>query len=134
MWLLILFFLICVAQIAHADVYVVINPAGNVYSISNQNDAVIPSGYKLTVMKGKNIQDLPISGAPQLYNFSNGAFTLNKSALSAQQAQQASAQATEDARTQAKLSAIQKLTDAITKVNPSDVLTNDELQAILPSN
>lgn len=134
MLLFIVLILLSMVPMVYADVYVITDPNGSVYSISDVNDAVIPSGYKLTVMKGKNIKDLPISGDTQLYNFNNGGFNLNNKAFLARQAVQKQMAADADARAQAKLSAIKKLTDAITKVNPSDVLTNEELQAILPSN
>lgn len=119
--------------VARADVYVVTNPQGLVYSLSDQNDAVIPSGYKLTVMKGQNISNLPITGNPQLYNFNNGAFTINTAAVTAQQNAQTQAIAAQQARDAAKASALEKLTDAITKVDVNDVLTNSEMQALLPS-
>jgi len=119
--------------LAHADVYVVTNPQGGVYSISPQNDAVVPSGYKLTVMKGQNIQNLPITGDPQLYNFNNGGFTINAAAVTAQQNIQIQNTAAQEAAQSAKASALEKLTDAITKVDVNDVLTNSEVNALLSS-
>lgn len=124
--------LFLLGTIAQADVYVVTNQQGNVYSISPQNDAVIPSGYILTVMKGQNIQNLPITGNPQLYNFSNGGFTLNVTAVQASQASQQAVIAQQTAATNAKASAIAKLTDAISKVATQDVLTQSELDSLLP--
>jgi len=119
--------------IANADVYVVTNQQNNVYSLSSQNDAVVPSGYTLTVMSGKNIQDLPIVGSPQLYNFSNGSFTLNTAAVQAQNQAQVDAANIKAQMAQDKASAIAKLTDAINKVATQDVLTQQELEALLPS-
>lgn len=118
--------------VATADVYVVTKPDNSVYSISDQNDAVIPKGYKLTIMKGQNIQNLPISGSPQLYNFNNGAFTLNSTAVQAQQAAQTAAIANQTVQDNAKASAIAKLTDALSKISTEDVLTQNELEALLP--
>lgn len=125
--------LVCITSTALADVYVVTNSKGAVYSISNQNDAVIPQGYNLTVMKGQNIRNLPITGNPRLYNFSNGSFTLNPDAVISDQALQAKNIAEQQAKVAAKISAIEKLTDAISKVDVNDVLTNTEMQALLPS-
>lgn len=130
MWFLILLLL---TGIANADVYVVTNQQNNVYSVSSQNDAVIPSGYSMTVLKGQNIQNLPIVGNPQLYNFNNGGFTLNTAAVQAQQAAQSAAIASQTQQQQLQVSAIQKLTDAISKVATQDVLTQNELNALLPS-
>lgn len=50
----ILFFMLCVAlfcSVAKADIFVV-HKNGKVLSLSNQNDAVIPDGYKLDVIPG----------------------------------------------------------------------------------
>lgn len=129
-----MFFLIflLLTGIASADVYVVTNPQNGVYSLSSENDAVVPSGYTVTILKGQTIPNLPITGSPQLYNFSNGAFTLNTIAVQAQQAAQTAAIAQQTAVTQAKASAIAKLTDAISKVATEDVLTSQELEALLP--
>ena len=128
--LFLILFLFC--SIAHADIYVVTDSNNSVYSISDQNDAVIPKGYTLTIMKGQNIQNLPITGNPQLYNFINGGFTLNVTAVQAQQAAQTAAIAQQTATANAKASAIAKLTDAISKVATQDVLTQQELSSLLP--
>ena len=131
MWIL---FLLLLTGIANADVYVVTNSSHNVYSISDQNDAVVPGGYTMTIMHNQNINNLPISGSPQLYNFNNGSFTLNSTAVAAQQAAQAAAIAQQTASANAKLSAINKLTDALNKVASQDVLTQQEFAALLPGN
>ena len=119
---------------ANADVYVITASDNSVYSVSNQNDAIIPNGYTLTVLKGQTLSNLPISGNPQLYNFSKGAFTLNTTAVQNQQATQAAAIAAQTALVNAKASAIAKLTDAISKVSTADVLTTQEMEALLPGN
>ena len=129
MWL---FILLLMTGLAQADVYVVTNPQNGVYSISPQNDAVVPSGYTVTVLKGQSVQNLPITGRPQLYNFSNGGFTLNTTAVQAQQSAQEAAIAQQTATANAKASAIAKLTDAISKVATQDVLTQQELDSLLP--
>ena len=128
----ILFFLLLLTNIAQADVYVTTNQQGNVYDISNAPDAVVPSGYTRTLLKGQLIQNLPIVTPYQQYNFSNGNFTLNTTAVQAQQAAQTAAIASQTATAQAKASAIAKLTDAISKVATQDVLTQQELDSLLP--
>lgn len=129
MWIL---FLILMCGIANADVYVVTNSSTNVYAVSNQKDIVVPSGDTETVLKGQTISNLPITGNPQLYNFSNGAFALNATAVQVQQAAQEAAIATTTAEEKARASAIAKLTDAISRVATDDVLTQQEMGALLP--
>ena len=128
MWIL---FLLLLSGIANADVYVTTNQQGNVYDISNVPDAVVPSGYTRTLLKGQLIQNLPIVTPYQQYNFSNGNFTLNTTAVQAQQAAQTAAIAQQTAQANAKASAIAKLTDAISKVATQDVLTQQELDSLL---
>ena len=129
MWIL---FLLLMTGLAQADVYVTTNKQGNVYDISNAPDAVVPSGYTRTLLKGKLIQNLPIVTPYQQYNFSNGNFTLNTAAVQAAQAAQQAAIAQQTATANAKASAIAKLTDAISKVATQDVLTQSELDSLLP--
>ena len=135
MWIKILFIiLVCsITHLAIADVYVITDKTNAVYSISDQNDAILPAGDTLTVLKGQNIVNLPISGSPQLYTFNKGGFTLNATAVQAQQDAQKAAIANQKAALQAKESAIAKLTDALSKVNVNDVLTEQEMNALLPS-
>lgn len=130
MWFL---FLLLLTGLAQADVYVVTNQSNGVYSLSEQNDCVVPSGYRTTILRGQTISNLPISGSPQLYNFSNGAFTLNATAVTAQQAAQTADIAAQTAAANARASAIAKLTDAISKVATQDVLTQQEMEALLPN-
>lgn len=125
-------FLLLMCGLANADVYVVTNRSGNVYAISNQPDIVVPSGDSQTIIRGQIISNLPISGNPQLYNFINGSFILNSTAVQESQAQQEAEIAAQTAQDNAKASAIAKLTDAISKVSTEDVLTQQELSALLP--
>jgi len=99
MWLLILLFL---CGNAYADVYVTVNSQGNVYDISNMPDAVVPTGYTRTILKGQDISNLQIVQPYQNYNFANGNFTLNSTAVQAQQAAQATAIAAQTASATAK--------------------------------
>lgn len=130
MWFL---FLILMCSIANADVYVLTDSTTAVKGLSEQNDMVIPSGYKISILKGQTISNLPISGDSSLYNFNNGSFSLNTSAVQAQQAAQRLSIANQTATQNAQLSAIQKLTDAISKVASQDVLTQQEMRALLPN-
>lgn len=60
-----------------ADVYVITAPDKSVYSISEQNDAVIPDGYKKNIVKNKFIKDFPLDGDEKMYDFNGTKFTLN---------------------------------------------------------
>lgn len=118
---------------SRADVYVITDPNNNIYSLSEQNDAQMPKGYTRTVLRNQKISNLPITGDGSLYTFKGGAFTVNATAVQAQQTAQAQSLAAQQAAAAAKASAIAKLTDAISKVNTADVLTNQELNSLLSS-
>ncbi len=105
---------------AHADVYVATAPDNSVYGLSEQNDMVIPKGYTQTIIKG-TIANLPISGDAKLYDF-NGAFTLNKDRVQAQQAEQQATIAKQTAMDNAKASAMVKA--------KALGFTDDELKAV----
>lgn len=75
---MIFLFLLMMMGVAHADVYVITAPDKSVYSISEADDAVVPSGYKKDIVKNKKIKDLTVSlGEENLYDFNNGTFTVN---------------------------------------------------------
>lgn len=105
MWIL---FLLLMCSVSRADVYVITSQDNSIYSISEQDDAVFPNGYLKNIVKG-NISNLPISGSPQLYNFSNGSFTLNKDKVQAKQADKAKAISDQKSEDDARNSAIAKL-------------------------
>lgn len=75
MWIL---FLIFMCSIAQADVYVITAPDKSVYSLSEQDDAVLPDGYIKNIVPNKHISDLVVSmGEEKLYDFDKGTFILN---------------------------------------------------------
>lgn len=118
----IIIFLLLMCNIANADVYILTDSNNAVKGFSEQNDMVIPNGYKINILKGLTISNLPINGNPTLYNFSNGSFTLNTTAVQAQQAAQQADIASQTAKSQAKDSAISKL--------KALGLSDDEIKAI----
>lgn len=74
----VLLFLLLMCSVVRADVYVITAPDKSVYSLSEQDDAVIPQGYKKDIIKNKKIADLTVSmGEEKLYDFSGNKFTLN---------------------------------------------------------
>lgn len=72
-----IFFLMC--GLARADVYVITAPDKSVYSLSEQDDAVLPKGYSKNVIKNKGIKDLTVSmGEEKLYDFNGSKFSLDE--------------------------------------------------------
>lgn len=118
MWIL---FLLLMTGIAQAKVYVITAPDSSVYSVSEQDDAVIPKGYSKNIING-NISNLPISGEPSLYNFNKGAFTLNSGKVQARIIEQQKQIMLEADHQDKKGSAIVKLRGL--------GLTDDEIKAI----
>lgn len=106
MWILILF-LLCSPAIA--DVYVVTTPNHSVYSLSEENDAVVPDGYSKDVLKGRTIESLALHPVTSLYDYSNGQFTLNKNRVASKNAADQAAVQTQADLLSAKASAIAKL-------------------------
>lgn len=127
MWIL---FFILMTGLANADVYVMTDSNNAVVGLSEQNDMVVPVGNKVSTVKG-NISNLAINGDATMYDFNKGSFSINIAKVQAKQAADVQAVATQTASDSAKASAIAKLTDAISKVEPKDVLTDEEIQALL---
>lgn len=72
---LILFLLL--PTIVFADVYVVYNPSNDeVYSLSNQDDAVVPSGYEKKTVKG-NVEDYYAQSDAKDFKFKGNKIILN---------------------------------------------------------
>ena len=121
MWIL---FLILFCGVANADVYVITAPDKSVYSISEQDDAVIPSGYNKNVLAKKSIKDLTFNmGEEKMYDFSGSKFTLNATRVIAKNKAESDAIANENKKNTDKTSAITKLKTL--------GLTDDEINAIL---
>lgn len=105
----ILFILLLICTPVMADVYVITDKTDAVYSISERNDAVIPSGYTETVIKNKMIGDLPIDGDVSLYKFKGNKFSLDGKKV-ADKTKRETDQALEvESRKVARQSAIEKL-------------------------
>lgn len=118
MWIL---FLLLMTGIASADVYVLTDSTMAVKGLSEQNDIVVPSGYKITVIKG-NISNLPITGDSSMYNFIGGAFTLNTAKIQSKNKLEQDNILAEQTKENNKSSAITKLKTL--------GLTDDEIKAI----
>ena len=76
-FILILFGIICITSISYADVYVIFDiDTTEVYSISQNNDTVIPDGMEIVLLKG-SIKGLGLKKNPVLYKYIDGDFILN---------------------------------------------------------
>ena len=61
------------SEASYADVYVVTAPDKSVYSVSEQNDAVIPQGYSVKRING-SIAQLGLVRDPSFYKFEGNRF------------------------------------------------------------
>lgn len=115
--------ILLVARFCFADTYIITKPDKSVYSISNQDDAVVPQGYDKHVVKDKDPKDFNIGTDTTLYDYKNGAFVVNgQRALKKQQDAQDEAVKAEKI-TNDKKSAIEKL--------KALGLTDDEIKTFL---
>lgn len=117
--LLAMFLIICTPVMA--DVYVVTAPDKTVYSISDQNDAVVPSGYSVTMLKG-TIADLALSRPQDEYTFQGGKFKVDAAKVKAKE----DAQLKED---QKKAAVVAARSSAVEKLKVLG-LTEDEISAL----
>lgn len=121
MWIL---FLILLCGPAVADVYVLTAPDKSVVGLSEQNDIVIPSGHAVTVIKNKQISDLPVSmGEEKLYDFNGTKFTLNQNRVKDKNKADSDAVAKSQKRDSDRQSAVDKLKGL--------GLTDSEISAII---
>lgn len=93
--------------LSYADVWVVHND-GKVYSLSEQNDAVVPKGYKVDILKG-SIGDLALSRPIDEYIFDGKNFKVNAKAVKAKEDKQLERDQEIEARKAKKKSAEDKL-------------------------
>lgn len=106
----ILIFLLLMIQVVEADVYVITAPDKSVFSLSEQDDAVVPDGYKKNIVKNKMIKDLTFSmGEEKLYDFNGGSFTLNSKKVQDKNKEINDAILLDQTRESDKISAINKL-------------------------
>ncbi len=120
MWIL---FLILMTNLASADVFVITAPDQSVYSVSEQDDAITPQGYKKDVIKNQHIKDLPLADNEKMYDFNGNKFTLNaKKVQDKNKAEQDAILAEQDKQTK-KSSAIAKF--------KSMGLSDEEISALI---
>jgi len=69
-------FLMLIPTVSLADVYIVTAPDKSVYSLSEQNDAVIPANFTVDVLPG-SIDDLGLTRPVDEYKFVNKKFKVD---------------------------------------------------------
>lgn len=120
---IIFLFMLFLAIPAYADVYVVTAQDGSIHSLSEQDDAVVPSGYLKDVIKNKMLGDLPIDGDISLYKYSGKKFSLDgKKVSDRRKAEEAALLKAEKVKNDC--------TSAISKLEALG-LTKDEINALL---
>lgn len=117
------FLLLFIPSIALADVYVITTPNKEIYSISEQDDAVLPAGYTKEVIKGKDIASLALGEDKTLYTYDKKKFTLDDKKVADKNKKMQDAAIARQAKADAKVSAQAKL-EALG-------LTKDEISAIV---
>lgn len=76
--LLVLIFLILSVNVAQAEVYMIVNNANDeIYSLSNEDDCVMPeSGYTKVILKMK-LKDIELQAHPTDYKYKDKKFIMN---------------------------------------------------------
>jgi len=62
---------------AFADVIVIADKDGRVYTMSEKDDTEVPAGYVKSVVRGKTIEKLSLNQDPSMYDFKNDRFSLS---------------------------------------------------------
>lgn len=118
-------FVLILTKLSFADVWVVYKE-GQIYSLSEANDAVVPAGYSVKVLKG-SIDDLGLTRPTEEYTFDGSKFKLNTIVIKAKEDAQLEYEKELAEKKEAKQSAIKKLKDAAG-------LNDDEVSALITSN
>lgn len=119
---ILLFLFLGISSLAYADVYVITDSNGSIYSLSEQDDAVIPDGYSKDVIRGRSIPELALDSDISTYKYLGKKFIIDTKKVAEKRQKEADmAKVKEDAMT-ARSSAIGKL--------KALGLTNDEIKAI----
>jgi hypothetical protein len=92
-----------------ADVYVITSPDKSVYSLSSQDDAVVPVGYTKDVIKDKDIASLQLGDDTSLYNFNGKKFILDDKKVGKKNKDLQDMAVAREAKKQAKQTAQDKL-------------------------
>lgn len=107
-----------------ADVYVITSPDKSVYSVSSQDDAVLPSGYTKDIIKGKDVSSLQLGDDVSLYNYNGKKFTLDDKRVAKKNKDLQDMAVAREAKKQAKQSAKDKLKTLGLSDAEIDALTN----------
>jgi len=81
-WILAGFILVTQASLSYADIYVIYNnETGEVYTISEKDDTVIPEGYSKEVLQG-GFSNYDFQYNPTYYKFKSKKFIVNTKKIS----------------------------------------------------
>lgn len=94
---------------AYADVYVITSPTGEIHSLSERQDAVIPPGYSEDIIKNKTIADLALDQDVTDYKYNGKKFSIDTKRVSDKRKKEAELQAEIEDRKSARKSGIEKL-------------------------
>ena len=94
---------------AYADVYVITSPTGEIHSLSERKDAVIPSGYSEDIIKNKTIADLALDQDVTDYKYNGKKFSIDTKKVADRRKKEADQQTADNDRKAANESAIMKL-------------------------
>lgn len=105
--LVIAFFML--SGLSHADVIVITDNEGSVYSVSENDDTVIPSGYRKTIVKGKMSDVVPSTRPIDEYSFDGKKFKVDAQSVKAKEDKQLEHEQKVEAKKAKKQSAKDKL-------------------------
>lgn len=97
------------SELSYADVFVITDKSGAIYTVSEKDDTVIPDGYTKVTLKGKMADVVPSSRPIDEYSFDGKNFKVNAKAVKAKEDAQLAIEQARDAEKQKKASAVNKL-------------------------
>lgn len=119
---LVIAFLVSIG-LSYADVFVITDKSGAIYTVGEKDDTIVPDGYTKVVLKGKMADVVPSSRPIDEYSFDGKNFKVNAKAIKAKEDKQLEREQEIEARKAKKKSAEDKL--------KALGLTEDEVQALI---
>lgn len=94
---------------AFADVIVIADSTGKVYTMSEEDDTEVPAGYTKSVIRGKTIETLELTQSPDMYDFKGDRFKLNTARVKDREDKEKQAALAEEEANAARVAARSKL-------------------------
>ena len=94
---------------AHSEVIIITDKEGVIYSVSENDDTIIPAEYKKTVIKGKMAEVVPDSRSLDEYSFDGKKFKVDAKSVKAKEDKQLEQEQKIEERKAKKQSAVNKL-------------------------